>query len=91
MERCVLNSIKGWLYSLVNYNQHGFITVKSCVTNLIESLEHIGPVLDNGGQIDAIYLDMSKAFDKVDHGLLKQAAWDGVWWNIFAMVDKLSD
>ena len=51
LERCVLDSIKSRLYSLVDeYCQHGFITAKfitakSCVTNLIESLEHIGSTL----------------------------------------------
>ena len=39
----------------------------SCVTQLIEVLEQIGRKLDNGEQIDVIYLDMSKAFDKVSH------------------------
>ena len=62
--------MKDWLYGLVNECQHGFLIGKSCVTNLIEALDYIGSVLDKGGQIDTIYLDMSKAFDKVDHGLL---------------------
>ncbi|CAB3981599.1 Hypothetical predicted protein [Paramuricea clavata] len=70
LERCVLNNVKDWLYGLVNECQHGFLIGKSCVTNLIEALDYIGSVLDKGGQIDTIYLDMSKAFDKVDHGLL---------------------
>jgi hypothetical protein len=34
---------------------------------LIEVFEQIGQKLDNGNQIDVIYLDMSKAFDKVSH------------------------
>ena len=70
LDRCVLNNVKDWLYGLVNECQHGFLIGKSCVTNLIEALDYIGSVLDKGGQIDTIYLDMSKAFDKVDHGLL---------------------
>jgi hypothetical protein len=35
------------------------------VTQLIEVFEQIGRKLDNSKQIDVIYLDMSKAFDKV--------------------------
>ena len=70
LERCVLDNIKDQLYSIINDCQHGFVTAKSCITNLIESLDHIGSVLDKGGQVDTIYLDMSKVFDKVDHGLL---------------------
>ena len=70
LERCVLHNIKDQLYSIINDCQHGFVTAKSCITNLIESLDYIGSVLDKGGQVDTVYLDMSKAFDKVDHGLL---------------------
>ena len=43
---------------------------KSCVTQLIEVFEQIGHKLDSGEQIDVIYLDMSKAFDKVNHAKL---------------------
>ena len=43
---------------------------KSCVTQLIEVFEQIGYKLDNGEQIHVIYIDMSKAFDKVSHSQL---------------------
>ena len=43
---------------------------KSCITQLIEVLERIGRELDRGRQIDVLYLDMSKAFDKVSHAKL---------------------
>ncbi|CAB4000220.1 sodium-coupled monocarboxylate transporter 1-like [Paramuricea clavata] len=42
---------------------------KSCVTQLIEVLDTIGSNLDLGKQIDAIYLDMSKAFDKLAYSI----------------------
>ena len=47
--------------------QHGFLAGRSCVTQLTSVLHYIGGQLDAGKQIDIIYLDMSKAFDKVDH------------------------
>ena len=62
MERCVFNSIKHHAYSLIDSSQHGFITGRSCVTQLLEVLDYIGP-----GQVDIIYTDMLKAFDKVGH------------------------
>ena len=52
--------------------QHGFMAGRSCVTNLIDTLDYVGSCLDSGGHIDMIYIDMSKAFDKVNHGLLIQ-------------------
>ena len=66
-ERCVLNSIRDHLYHVSSPKQHGFCTGRSCVTNLLEAFDHIGSLLDSGGQVDTIYLDMSKAFDKVSH------------------------
>ena len=53
--------------------QHGFIREKSCTSNLLEVLDHVGPLLDDGKQVDMIYMDMSKAFDKVNHGCLLQS------------------
>ena len=70
MERCVLNRIKEYLFELVSACQHGFCPGKSCVTNLIEALEYVGPIHDGGGQTDVVYLDTSKVFDKVNHKLL---------------------
>ena len=66
-KRCVLNSIKNHLYQVISPKQHGFCTGRSCVTNLLEALDHIGSLIDSGSQVDTIYLDMSKAFDKVSH------------------------
>ena len=66
-ERCMLNCIKDNLYHVISLKQHGFCTGRSRVTNLVEALDHIGSLLDSGSQVDTIYLDMSKAFDKVSH------------------------
>ena len=52
---------------LISRNQHGFLPARSCLTQLISVLHYIGGQLDAGKQIDIIYLDMSKAFDKEDH------------------------
>ena len=43
---------------------------KSCITQLVEVLDRIGRELDHGKQIDVLYLDMSKAFDRVSHAKL---------------------
>ena len=72
LERCVLNNINFRLRDAVNMCQHGFMAGRSCVTNLLDTLDYVGSFLDSGGHIDVIYMDMSKAFDTVDHGLLIQ-------------------
>ena len=47
--------------------QHGFIKGKFCVTQLLEFLEDITQAIDNGEDVDVVYLDFCKAFDKVPH------------------------
>ena len=47
--------------------QHGFIKGKSCVAQLLEFLEDITQAIDNGEDVDVVYLDFCKAFDKVPH------------------------
>jgi hypothetical protein len=53
----------------LSVTQHGFRSGRSTITQL---LEHMDFLLENAGEnnVDVIYLDFSKAFDKVDHGLL---------------------
>lgn len=59
--------------SLINEQQHGFVKLKSCVTNLLECLDIITQALNCGHIIDLIFLDFAKAFDKVWHrGLLQK-------------------
>jgi hypothetical protein len=70
LERCVLMHVRDHLYRFFSPTQHGFLPGRSCVTQLLTVLDHIGQNLDTGKQTDVIYLDMSKAFDKVCHPLL---------------------
>ena len=43
---------------------------------LIEELDHIGSLLDGAKQTDIIYMDISIAFEKVNHNiLLKRQFW----------------
>ena len=52
--------------------QHGFISGRSCTTQLLEVMEEITQALDRGEDVDVIYLDFAKAFDKVPHQRLLQ-------------------
>ncbi|CAB4018309.1 Hypothetical predicted protein [Paramuricea clavata] len=69
-ERCVLNKLRDHLLQLLNSSQHGFTPGRSCTTQLVEVLNYIGSLLDSGKQTDVIFMDMSKAFDKVSHTAL---------------------
>jgi sterol desaturase/sphingolipid hydroxylase (fatty acid hydroxylase superfamily) len=50
--------------------QHGFVKSMSTVSNLLEYSSFVLKSIENGCQVDLIYTDFSKAFDKVRHRLL---------------------
>ena len=55
---------------LISRNQHGFRKKRSCMAQLLSHIEEIYTSLNNGDEVDIIYLDFAKAFDKVDHQVL---------------------
>ena len=57
---------------LLRDSQHGFRTNRSCTTNLLEFFEKTTDIVDRGGPVDMVFLDLAKAFDKVPHNLLVQ-------------------
>ena len=72
MERFIYD----WLYeylcrnSPLHSSQHGFQQSQSCTTQLLEYFHDVTLSLDNHMCVDVIYLDFSKAFDKITHSLL---------------------
>ena len=56
--------------NLIFNSQHGFMSKKSCLTNLLEYLKNVYEYIDQGHSVDVIYLDFAKAFDKVPHARL---------------------
>ena len=55
---------------LISCNQHGFRKGCSCLSELLAHFDHLYENLANSLDSDTVYLDFSKAFDKVDHALL---------------------
>lgn len=55
---------------LFTQHQHGFLTARSTVTNLIVFEETLIEALDANSQADVIYTDFCKAFDRVVHSVL---------------------
>lgn len=51
-------------------SQHGFTRARSTTTNLMCAAEFIQSHIYAGKQVDAIYFDLSKAFDRVDHHIM---------------------
>ena len=68
---------------LISPSQHGFTKNRSCATNLLEFLEDITREVDRGENVDVVYLDFAKAFDKVPTArLLKKLKAHGVEGNV---------
>ena len=53
-------------HNLFNPGQHGFRHGRSCVSQLIAHFDHVSQLLENDQNVDVVYLDFAKAFDKVD-------------------------
>ena len=56
--------------NLISKNQHAFLSGRSCMSQLLEHIEYVLQALENNYNIDVVYLDFAKAFDKVDHNIL---------------------
>ena len=52
--------------SLFNSGQHGFRKGRSCLSELPAHFDEILDGLNSGANVDVVYLDFAKAFDKVD-------------------------
>ena len=74
LERAVSSAISEHVtnFGLLSSNQHGFTKNRSCVTQLVNVMHEWASTLDRPRppRIDAVFMDMSKAFDRMPHGVL---------------------
>ena len=71
-EKVVKNKLAAFLEENghMNENQHGFRAGRSCLTQLLKHHDQIISLLEQRQNVDVVYLDFSKAFDKVDHSIV---------------------
>ena len=71
-ERVIADQLVEYLEKggFLSRNQHGFRKGRSCSSQLLQHQHTILRSLESGSEVDVIYLDFSKAFDKVDLGVL---------------------
>ena len=69
MERIIIDASVNHMTTnkLFCEEQHAFIKGKSCATLLLEYMEELTAAIDQGYEVDVIFLDFCKAFDKVPH------------------------
>ena len=72
LERIVRTQIVAFLISkgYLNPTQHGFRGGRSCLSALLNVFDNVMHLMSAGNNVDMVYLDFAKEFDKVDHGVL---------------------
>jgi hypothetical protein len=54
----------------ISDEQQGFVGGRSTMASLVEFSNFVLSEMEDGLQVDAVYTDFSKAFDRVNHGLI---------------------
>ena len=69
MEHIILSHVAKHLSvnNILLDSQHGFREKLSSVTQLISSCQDWATTIQSRGQVDVVFFDFSKAFDKVPH------------------------
>ena len=72
MERVIRGYLQSYLEEgdLLTPHQHGFRPGRSCLSQLLQHYDAILSALENEDNVDVIYLDYAKAFDKLDLNIL---------------------
>ena len=56
--------------------QHGFRSWRSTLSQLLAHFDRIIKCLEKGDDVNVVYLDFAKAFDKVDFDIVLNKNWE---------------
>jgi len=56
--------------NLINDSQHGFRKGRSCLTQLLTHYDEVLRQIEEGNQVNVLYVDFEKCFDKIDFKIL---------------------
>ena len=85
-DHIVIHMVKNNLFSP---KQFGFISGRSTTLQLLHVIEIWSQILDRGGNIDSIYCDFMKAFDKVPHRrLVYKVSKYGIKGDVISWIDS---
>ena len=66
-ELLVIDPTTSYFNQYISETQHGFVVKRSTSSNLLSLTSYITDHFEKGVQTDAIYTDLSTAFDKINH------------------------
>ena len=69
-ERCVKTALFAACEDVLDPRQHGFLTNRSCVTQMIPFAHDLASTINDKSRSDVIYFDFAKAFDSVSHDVI---------------------
>lgn len=69
-DKMVFGIVRNALSLQLSHQQHGFMAQKSTTTNLVVYSSFVSREMEHGFEVDSIYTDFSKAFDKVSHHII---------------------
>ena len=67
LDSIMANKLSEVVYGKIISEQHGFLKWRPVLTNLLLFSNEVSTLVNDKAQVDTIYLDFSKAFDKVSH------------------------
>ena len=69
-EKCIWDELFSHYKELIFDSQHGFLSNKSCVTQLLPFSHVVCLGLNFGRLIDVVFFDFAKAFESVNHDII---------------------
>ena len=69
-ERVIKDALLQRVNHKLNNEQHGFLSRRSCSSNLITFTDSLALSLNDNITVDVVYFDFAKAFDTVNHDIL---------------------
>ena len=70
LERIIKEEILLHVNDSIDERQHGFLSKKSCATNLVGLCDSLAISLNDNIRTEVVYFDFAKAFDSVNHDII---------------------